>query len=106
MSTNVVISEKDINQLDQTMLEILLIDRSRPKKGKKPQNIIWAGCDRLETVILPPKVKAIPVDVFASCPSLSTIYVPKDRRKYYVSRFYTLEPSMFKSYVGPAPSLE
>ena len=42
MSTNVNISENDILQLDQTLLEILLIDRNRPKKGKKPQNIIWA----------------------------------------------------------------
>lgn len=65
----------------------------------------FAGCTSLEAIILPSRVKAIPVDILENCPSLSAIYVPKDRRKYYVSRFYNIEPRLFKSYEGQPPQL-
>lgn len=42
MSNEVDIRENDILQQDPILLETLLIDRSRPKSGKKDSHIIWA----------------------------------------------------------------
>lgn len=45
MSIDVVIRESDILQKDPVLMETLLIDRSRPKNGRKPAHIIWATDD-------------------------------------------------------------
>lgn len=42
MSNEVDIRENDILQRDPFLLETLLIDHSRPKRGKKESHIIWA----------------------------------------------------------------
>jgi len=42
MSNEVDIRENDILAEDKSLLEILLTDHSRPKKGRKPAHIIWA----------------------------------------------------------------
>ena len=42
MSVDIDIRENDILQRDPELLEMLLVDNSRPKSGKKPGHIIWA----------------------------------------------------------------
>lgn len=42
MSNEIDIRENDILKRDTALLETLLVDRSRPKNGKKPAHIIWA----------------------------------------------------------------